>query len=57
MRTHSSEIPSEQTMTRYIGKNLFRMVEKHRHLGIYRIIRSKQESPDWAESQDFLNAS
>mgnify|MGYP000054456605 CR=1 FL=1 len=43
LRTQTSDIPSELTMTRFLDKNIFRVIEKHRHFGIYQIIRNKQE--------------
>jgi hypothetical protein len=52
LRTQISGTPSELTMTRFFNKNIFRVIEKHRHLGIYQIIRNKQESSDSLEYLD-----
>lgn len=52
LRTQTSRIPSELTMTRFFNKTIFRVIEKHRHLGIYQIIRNKQESSDSLEYLD-----
>lgn len=43
LRTQTSAIPSELTMTRFLNKNILRVIEKHHHFGIYQIIRNKQE--------------
>jgi len=54
LRTQTAEIPSELTMTRFLDKNIFRVIEKYRHVGIYQIIRNKQASNN---SLDYLDVS
>jgi hypothetical protein len=43
LRTQTNDIPTEATVARYLSKNIFRVIEKYRISGIYRIIRDKQE--------------
>ena len=43
LRTQTSAIPSVLTMTRFLNKNILRVIEKRRHFGNYQIIRNKQE--------------
>jgi len=43
LRTQTNDIPTESTVARYLSKNIFRVIEKYRLSGIYRIIRDKQE--------------
>lgn len=54
LRTKTNDVPTESTIIRYLSKNIFRFIEKHKDLGIYQIIRSKQEHCD---SKEFSEAS
>lgn len=54
LRTKTNDIPTESTIIRYLSKTIFRIIEKYKDLGIYQIIRSKQE---YSDSKEFSEAS
>lgn len=47
LRTPSKSIVSESTVTAYLRKSIFRLFAQNPHLPITKIIRSKQDSPDF----------
>lgn len=47
LRTPSKSIVSEATVTAYLHKSIFRLFAQNPQLSITKIIRSKQESPDF----------
>ena len=52
LRTPSKGVVSEATVASYLRKNIFRIMAKHRHLSITRIINEKQHMPElYGESQ------
>jgi len=52
VRTKTSDIPTELTMSRYLDRSIISVIEKRRHTGIYEIIRGKQESDYTEEYQN-----
>lgn len=49
LRTPSQAIVSEATIMCYLRKHIFRMLAQNKHLSLTRIIKEKQETPDFAE--------